>query len=287
MKYQFIEDHRNTYPVQRMCAVLEVSSSGYYAWRDRAPSQRTQENRELAKHMQIIHDKARHTYGSPRIHAKLLKQGFQVSRGRVQRLMKANGIEPRRRKRYKKITTNSKHSYPVAQNLLDQDFTAAAPNLKWVADISYIPTQEGWLYLAAVMDLYSRRIVGWAMDAYLEATFVEDALKMAIHQRRPGSDLLHHSDRGSQYACHDYQDLLKAHGILPSMSRTGNCYDNAVMESFFGSLKTECVHHCNYPTRNHAKRDVFEYIEVFYNRERIHSTLGYLSPHEYEALWSN
>jgi len=287
MKYQFIEDHRNTYPVQRMCAVLEVSSSGYYAWRDRAPSQRTQENRELAKHMQIIHDKARHTYGSPRIHAKLLKQGFQVSRGRVQRLMKANGIEPRRRKRYKKITTNSKHSYPVAQNLLDQDFTAEAPNLKWVADISYIPTQEGWLYLAAVMDLYSRRIVGWAMDANLEATLVEDALKMAIHQRRPGSDLLHHSDRGSQYACNDYQDLLKSHGILPSMSRTGNCYDNAVMESFFGSLKTECVHHCNYPTRNQAKRDIFEYIEVFYNRERIHSTLGYLSPHEYEALWSN
>ena len=287
MKYQFIEDHRNTYPVQRMCAVLEVSSSGYYAWRDRAPSQRTQENRELAKHMQIIHDKARHTYGSPRIHAKLLKQGFQVSRGRVQRLMKANGIEPRRRKRYKKITTNSKHSYPVAQNLLDQDFTAEAPNLKWVADISYIPTQEGWLYLAAVMDLYSRRIVGWAMDAYLEATLVEDALKMAIHQRRPGSDLLHHSDRGSQYACNDYQDLLKSHGILPSMSRTGNCYDNAVMESFFGSLKTECVHHCNYPTRNQAKRDIFEYIEVFYNRERIHSPLGYLSPQDCEDLWSN
>jgi transposase InsO family protein len=287
MKYQFIEDHRSTYPVQRMCAVLEVSTSGYYAWRDRAPSQRTRENGELAKHMQIIHDKARHTYGSPRIHAKLLKQGFQVSRGRVQRLMKANGIQPRRRKRYKKITTNSKHSYPVAQNLLDQDFTAEAPNLKWVADISYIPTQEGWLYLAAVMDLYSRRIVGWAMDAHLEANLVEGALKMAIRQRDPGSDLLHHSDRGSQYACNDYQDLLKAHGMLPSMSRTGNCYDNAVMESFFGTLKTELVHHCSYPTRNQAKHDLFEYIEVFYNRERIHSTLGYLSPHDYEALWSN
>lgn len=287
MKYQFIEDHRSTYPVQRLCAVLEVSSSGYYAWRDRAPSQRTQENRELVKHMQIIHDKARHTYGSPRIHAELLKQGFQVSRGRVHRLMKANGIQPRRRKRYKKITTNAKHSYPVAENLLDQDFTAEAPNLKWVADISYIPTQEGWLYLAAVMDLYSRRIVGWAMDAHLEATLVEDALKMAIHQRDPGSDLLHHSDRGSQYACNDYQDLLKSHGILPSMSRTGNCYDNAVMESFFGTLKSEWVHHCNYPTRSQAKRDIFEYIEVFYNRDRIHSSLGYLSPHEYEALWSN
>jgi putative transposase len=216
MKYQFIEDHRSTYPVQRMCAVLEVSTSGYYAWRDRAPSQRTRENRELVKHMQIIHDKARHTYGSPRIHAKLLKQGFQVSRGRVQRLMKANGIQPRRRKRYKKITTNAKHDYPVAQNLLDQDFTAEAPNLKWVADISYIPTQEGWLYLAAVMDLFSRRIVGWAMDAHLEATLVEDALKMAIRQRRPGSDLLHHSDRGSQYACHDYQDLLRDTACCPA-----------------------------------------------------------------------
>jgi putative transposase len=286
MKYQFIEEHREEFPVRRMCSVLAVSTSGYYAWRDRPASQRELANQVLVAAIEHIHQSSRETYGSPRIHAELLEKGVKCSRGRVERLMKKHDIRPKQRKRYQK-TTDSKHPFPVAANILDQDFDALRPNEKWVADISYIWTQEGWLYLAAVLDLYSRKVIGWAMQDNLEASLVEQAFHMALIRRCPDAGLLHHSDRGSQYASLDYQALLQHHDVVVSMSRTGNCYDNAVMESFFGTLKTELIYHQHYETRTEAIADVFEYIEVWYNRQRRHSTLGYLSPDTFEQVWLN
>lgn len=286
MKYRFIKDHQVEFPVMRMCKVLTVSRSSYYAWRDRPPSQRELANQALVEQIQDIHQNSRETYGSPRIHAELVEKGVKCSRCRVERLMKKHGLSPKQCKRYQK-TTDSKHRYPVAANILGQNFDAQRPNEKWVADISYIWTQEGWLYLAAVLDLYSRKVVGWAMDDNLEASLVEQALHMALIRRCPEAGLLHHSDRGSQYASLTYQALLQTHEVLVSMSRTGNCYDNAVMESFFGTLKTELIYHQLYKTRAEAIADVFEYIEVWYNRQRRHSTLGYLSPDNFELLWLN
>lgn len=266
-----------------MCSVLEVSRSGFYAWVKGAESPREQANRRLTDLIVEIHKKSRGTYGAPRIHAELRARGERCSKNRVARLMKAAGIRAKVRRKFRG-TTDSSHSMPVAPNRLDQHFIAARPDEIWLADITYIPTGEGWLYLASILDLFSRAVVGWSMDSTLKTSLVLAALKMAIGRRMPGPGLIHHSDRGSQYASSDYQKLLNDHGIICSMSRKGNCYDNAVKESFFHTLKTELVHHERFPSRAAARASLFEYMEVFYNRERRHSSLGYLTPEEFEAV---
>jgi len=282
MKYQFIEDHRGEFPVARMRSVLEVSTSGYYAWRTQPQSHRDRENQKLVEQIREIHAESRETYGSPRIHADLADQGIKCNKKRVERLMRIHGIRAKQYKRRRVQTTDSAHDLPVAPNVLNREFEADAPNQKWVTDITYVPTDEGWLYLAVVLDLFSRRIIGWSMASTLCTGLVKNALLMAIAERCPGAGLLHHSDRGAQYASGEYQAVLTHHQMIVSMSRTGNCYDNAPMESFFGTLKRELIHHRHYRTRAEARQDIFEYIEVFYNRKRRHSSLGYLSPVQYE-----
>lgn len=282
MRYEFIRAHRNDYPISRMCAVLAVSPSGYYAWCDRPVSSRAQANEALLTEIRDAHTTSRQTYGSPRVHAELRARGFSASKNRVARLMRVARLQARRKTKRKVVTTDSQHPFPVAPNRLNRDFQAKRPNEKWLTDITYITTAEGWLYLAVVMDLFSRKIVGWAMEATLESSLVEKAFQMAVQNRRAVQGLLHHSDRGSQYAGAPYQTLLAAQHIQVSMSRTGNCYDNAPMESFFGTLKKEHVHFQDYPTRQEAKTDIFAYIEGFYNRTRRHSSLGFLSPEEFE-----
>ena len=282
MKYQFITDHRQEFEITVMCRVLQVSRSGYYAWRQRPVSRREMANQKLTEQIEAIHQQSRQTYGSPRIQAELADQGVKCGQNRVARLMGQAGLRPKQDRQFKVTTTDSAHNYPVAPNLLEQDFQASRPNEKWLADITYIATAEGWLYLAVVMDLYSRRIVGWAMGDTLERWLPLAALQMALDSRQPSPGLLHHSDRGSQYASDDYQAVLTKSQMQVSMSRTGNCYDNAPMESFFGTLKTELVYHCHYATRAEAKTAIFEYTEVFYNRFRRHSALGYQSPVVFE-----
>ena len=284
MRFQFIEDHRAEFAVQVMCDVLAVSRSGYYAWRQRRPGSREMANQDLMVEIRTIYQQSRQTYGSPRIYRELRDNGVKCSENRVARLMRLNDIRAIQSRRFKVVTTDANHSDPIAPNLLDQDFQADAPDRIWLSDITYIPTAVGWLYLAVVLDLYSRRIVGWAMADTLERQLAIDALQMALLTRKPPPGLIHHSDRGSQYASDDYRVLLTKHQILCSMSRTGNCYDNAPVESFFGTLKTEWVHHQHYPSHAQAKSDLFEYIEVFYNRFRRHSALAYLNPVQYEAL---
>lgn len=284
MKFRFIEKHKNKYPVGRICALLGVSRSGYYAWKNRKPSQRDQINQALIDHIRRIHRMSRKAYGSPRVYVQLRKQGYRCNQKTVARLMRQDGIKGQRRYR-KVITTNSNHKFPTASNVLNREFTADGPNQKWVADITYVPTEEGWLYVAGVLDLFSRKIVGWNMSSQIDATLVERALRMALYQRHPGKGLLHHSDRGVQYASHQVRDILAANQIQVSMSGTGNCYDNAVIESFWGTLKNEWVHHQKYKTRSQARTDIFGYIEGFYNTVRLHSTLGYLSPSEFEAKY--
>lgn len=285
MKYRFVADHCHEFPVTRMCRVLAVSTSGYYAWRGRPQSQRAQDNLELLDRIKEVHAASRGTYGSPRVHAELVQgQGIHCNKKRVERLMRIHDIRGRQRRRRRVKTTDSNHSLPVAPNLLDRQFETDAPNRKWVADITYVPTAQGWLYLAVVLDLFSRRVIGWSMADTMCTLLVKDALEMAISFRHPQAGLLHHSDRGSQYASAEYQDVLQTGGIVASMSRAGNCYDNAAMESFFGTLKCELVHDRRYRTRAEARQDIFEYIEVFYNRQRRHSSLGYLSPVSYEEL---
>jgi transposase InsO family protein len=266
-----------------MSSTLEVSRTGFYAWLGRAESRHTLEDRRLTVLIREEHEKSRGTYGAPRIHAALKKRDEVCGLHRVERLMREAGIRSKMRPKYKK-TTDSKHAHPVAPNILDQDFTASAPNRVWVSDITYIWTDEGWLFLASTLDLYSRKVVGWSMSASMLTSLVEGALQMAIDRRSPLAGLLHHSDRGVQYAAHAFQGLLEQHGIVCSMSRKGNCYDNAVKESFFHTLKTELCDHEHYRTRAQARASVFEFIEVFYNRQRLHSTLGYRSPTEFEAL---
>jgi putative transposase len=284
MKFQFIEDYRDEFPVTRMCQVLEISASGYYAWRGRPVSQREQDNQELLDQIKEIHAASRKTYGSPRVHADLVDQGIRCNKKRVERLMRVNDIRGKHRRRRRVKTTDSAHDLPVAPNVLNRQFEADVPNQKWVTDITYIATDEGWLYLTAVLDLFSRRVIGWSMASTLCASLVKNALQMAIADRHPQAGLLHHSDRGSQYCSAEYQSLLDTHQMVVSMSRTGNCYDNAPMESFFGTLKCELVHDRHYRTQAEARQDIFEYIEVFYNRKRRHSSLGYKSPVEYEHL---
>ena len=284
MKFAFVRDHLRRWPLGMMCRVLQVSRSGFYAWRRRKPSRRAQREAELIKKIRKVHEDSRGLYGYPRAHRALLIEGEVVSRNTVARLMRKAKIRARIRRRYVPRTTDSRHERPVADNLLQRDFAAAAPNRKWLADITYVPTGEGWLYLAAVLDVFSRRIVGWSMADHMEVDLVADALNMALVHRRPaGAKLLHHSDRGSQYASDDYQHLLQRHGITVSMSGRGDCYDNAMMESFWATLKCELVHQRQYATREQARQAIFEYIEVFYNRKRLHSSLGYVSPDSFEA----
>lgn len=264
-----------------MCRVLEVSRAGFYLWLKRPASRRSVENDRLLEVIRMIHRESRGVYGSPRVHAQLRGLAGRYGRKRIARLMRAHGIRGKQKRRFR-ATTDSQHAFPTSGNILDRKFDVAVANQAWVADITYIATREGWLYLAAVMDLYSRRIVGWAMDSRICRHLVAKALFMACANRHPAPGLLHHSDRGSQYASDDYQKLLKSRGMVCSMSRRGNCWDNAVMESFFGTLKTELIYHRTYETRSMAQSEIFDYIEVFYNRRRLHSALGYRSPADFE-----
>jgi transposase InsO family protein len=281
VRYQFVDQHRGQYSLERLCEALQVSVSGYYAWQKRPESTRKQENKRIVAEIKEIHRQSRETYGSPRIHVDLQEKGMSCSENRVARLMKSHRIAAKRKRKFV-VTTDSNHALPVAENKLNQQFTASKANEKWVTDITYVWTREGWLYLAVVLDLFSRKVVGWAMDASMERGLVIRALQMALLARKPEKGLLHHSDRGSQYASNDYQKLLSDNGMDCFMSRKGNCYDNACMESFFATLKQELVYHRQYQTRKEAKQDIFEYIQVWYNRKRRHSALGYVSPEQYE-----
>lgn len=281
MSYAFIAEHAQEYPVRRMCDMLNVSTSGYYDWRKRQPSQREQANDQLLKAIRQAHEASRQTYGSPRIRAALQREGIVAGKHRIARLMRENGLVGKVPKRKRPRTTQQARGALVAPNLLAQTFTARRPNQVWLTDITYIDTREGWLYLAAVLDLYARPIVGWAMETHLEATLVEQALRMALGRRLPDPGLIHHSDRGSQFTSHLIQSLLARHHIQVSMSGVGNCYDNAPMESFFGTLKAECAT-VPFATRSDARRTIFEYLEVWYNRQRLHSAIGYLPPAEFE-----
>ena len=278
MRFRIVEDCRDEYPVRILYSALGVSASGYYGWRSRPPSARTTENQRLLGDIRLLHDRHRRRYGVPRMHAALRDEGWTVSRGRVARLMRRHGIRAAKPKAFRVCTTDSNHGLPVAPNLLDRNFSAEMPNRVWLADITYIPTDGGWLYLAVVLDLFSRKAIGWAMRDYLRTELPLAALTMAIQRQKPSPGLVHHSDRGSQYASLDYRKALKSHKITASMSRKANCWDNAPMESFFGSLKTELVHGQRYRTRDEAKRDRFAYIEGYYNRLRLHSALGYITP---------
>lgn len=264
-----------------LCRVLGVSRSGFYAWKKRPPSAAEQRRGELTHEVRRIHAEVRQRYGSPRMHAELVARGRPCGVNFVAKLMRAAGITAKAKRRFVK-TTDSNHPLPVADNVLDRRFEVPEPNAVWLADITYIPTREGWVYLAAVEDVFSRRVVGWSLSASMTSRLVVDALEMALGRRRPGEGLLAHSDRGSQYASEHYQRVLAGEGIACSMSGKGDCWDNAPMESFFASLKKELVHREDYATREHARASVFEYIEVFYNRVRRHSSLGFVSPAEYE-----
>ena len=283
MRFQFIDDHRDEFPVTRTCQMLDVSRSGYYAWRDRPPSAREMANRQLYKKIEAVYNESHGTYGSPRIYRELKAQ-VACSENRIARLMRLRGLRAKQSRCFKTTTKRNK-AHPVAPNLLKRDFVADRPNQKWLSDITYIPTQEGWLYLAAILDLYTRGIVGWAMSDRMTSDLTISALEMALRQRQPEAGLIHHSDQGSQYTDQVYQAMLKDHGIRASMNGVGTWYDNAPMESFFGTLKSEWVYHHLYHTRDEAKADVFFYIESFYNRRRRHSALDYLSPRDYEQLF--
>ena len=265
-----------------MCPLLKVSKSGYYAWRTRPESKRTQVDRGLMPKIRRVHEASYGTYGSPRVCAELKDQGIEVGQRKVARLMRSARLKGCPKRRFQ-VTTQRDPLHPVAKNLLKQKFTAQAPNQLWVSDITYISTSKGWLYLAVVIDLYSRRVVGWSMNKWMSRGIVIKALKMAVNARRPAPGLIHHSDRGAQYTSDDFRNELLKHGIECSMSSTGNCYDNAVAESFFGILKRERVNRVRYRTREEARADLFKYIEVFYNRKRRHGYCGNMSPVDYEA----
>ncbi len=276
-----MDEQRSSYPIRRLCHSLGVSASGYYAWRRRPASRRELANQTLVVQIRAIHAEMHETYGSPRMQAELKARGHGCNRKRVARLMRLYQIRARHKRKYR-ITTKRDSKLPVAPNVLAQDFHAAAPNQKWLTDVTAVPTAEGWLYLAAVLDLYSRRIVGWAMAPQQDTDLVIDALQMALGRRKPGVGTLHHSDRGSQYASANYQSVLASEQFNVSMSGTGNCYDNAPMESFFGTLKTELIAQRYYLTREEARQDIVSYIEGFYNAKRRHSALNYHSPLEFE-----
>ena len=279
MRYGCIHRRRNRYPIRLMCRLLRVSASGYYAWRVRPESGRARHDRELVRWIRLLHSKSDGTYGSPRIHAELKAEGFSCGRAKVARLMHITGLKGCPKRRFRVM---AKSGMARARNVLDQNFSADAANRCWASDITFIWTGQGWLYLAVVMDLYSRRIIGWSMSRRNNRHLVTNALTMALGQRRPQGKLIHHSDRGVQYLSDDFQDLLQANGIVCSMSGRGSCYDNAVVESFFASLKRERVRRRKYRTREEARADVFDYIERFYNRQRRHGYVGNISPVEFE-----
>jgi len=279
MRYRCIHRRRTQYPIRLMCRVLQVSPSGYYAWRSRPESQHDRDDRELTKVIRRLHAQSDGTYGSPRLSVELRSEGFRCGRARVARLMRLAGLKGCPKRRFR--VTGKSGTAPAA-NLLAQDFSAAQSNQRWAADITFVWTGQGWLYLAVVMDLYSRRIVGWSMSRRINRHLALNALNMALGYRQPGCGLIHHSDRGAQYLSDDYQALLKQHGIICSVSGTGSCYDNAVVESFFASLKRERIKRRKYRTRDDARADIFDYIERFYNRERRHGYLGHTSPVNYE-----
>lgn len=282
MRYAWIEDHRTSWPIAVQCDVLEASRSGYYAWRKRPPSATAERRERLTDEIRTAYAVGRGAYGAPRVHRELQARGTQCDRKTVARLMKQAGIRAKTVKKFRVTTTDSNHRHPVAENVVNRDFAPSVPNRTWVADVTYVWTEEGWLYLAAVEDLYSRKIVGWSMSDRNDSRLVVDALEMAIERQLPGDGLVAHSDRGVQYASEHYQERLSRHGITCSMSRKGNCWDNAPMESFFATLKKELVHLENYETRDAARQSIFEYVEVFYNRVRRHSALNYLSPVDFE-----
>ena len=288
MKFRVVEDCRNAWPVQALCRMLGVSTAGYYAWRSRPESKRAVESRALLAGIRQAHADSGGRYGSPRVHAALRAHGRKAGRGRVERLMRRHGVRGLIAKRRSVQTTDSRHPFPVAPNLLDRKFsTTSKPNEVWLADLTYIATGEGWLYMAAIMDLHTRKIIGWSMRDHLGAELATSALLMATQRQQPQAGLVHHSDRGIQHACGDYQAALSQAGITASMSRRANPLDNAPMESFFHTLKTELVHHRTYATRDGAKRDLFAYVEGFYNHQRLHSTLDYRTPDQAERQAAN
>lgn len=285
--YEFINQQRHLHSVQALCRVLGISRSSYYGWRNRPSSPRAQANQHLLRQIRDIFATSRQTYGAPRIHAELRAQGIICNHKRVERLMRDNGIHVTLRRR-RKITTRSSPNHTPAPNRLQRDFAIGTPNRKWASDFTYIPTQQGWLYLAIVLDIGSRRIVGWAMDKTMNQDLTCHALQMALQQRQPqGLHLIHHSDQGAQYTASSYLKLLRQHQITISMSRRGDCYDNAIVESCFATLKTELIHRCSFLTRQQACAEIFDYIEIFYNRQRRHSALHYLSPVDYEASFAD
>lgn len=291
MRYAFIQQHAANLPVRTMCRLLEVQPSGYYAWTQRQqqqPCRREAQKLQLIESIRLVHQRSGGRYGSPRVHQALKKQGVICSRKRVEQLMRQAQIRSTRHRRFRVKTTDPNHEHPLAANLLDRQFEQATINQAWVSDITYVATDQGWLYVASVMDLCSRRIIGWSTAEHLRAELAEAALSMAIRQRCPAAGLLHHSDRGVQYACGDYQAILERHGITCSMSRSGNCYDNAAMESFFSSFKRELIYQRQSPYATHAeaRSEIFEYIECWYNRHRLHSSLGYMSPVQFDVSFN-
>jgi putative transposase len=281
VRFAFIAAEKAHFPVTKLCRLLEVSRSGYYAWRQRKPSQRARRDRQLSAKVRVVHATNGGCYGSPRVYRELKAEGEQVSRKRVARLMRDQGLVGRQRRRFRK-TTDSNHQELIAPNLVNRRFEAEGPNQLWAADITYVRTWEGWLYLAVVLDLYSRRVVGWATADHLRTELALEALRKAWLIRRPPKGLVHHSDRGVQYASNDYRSELERNGAVSSMSRRGDCWDNAVVESFFSTLKQELVYRRPWPTLASARRGIGDYIDGFYNVRRLHSTLGYLSPLDYE-----
>jgi putative transposase len=287
VKYAWIDSHSAVFALTEMCAALDVSVSGYRAWkRGGAPDRKRLTDAQMLVLIRALHAELKGAYGSPRMVRELRRRGYCAGKERVERLMRENGIRARHKRRYK-VTTDSKHGLPVAPNLLDRNFTPAAPNLAWTSDITYLWTDEGWLYLAIVLDLFNREVIGWSLKARMTADLATDALTMAWFRRKPDAGVLHHSDRGSQYASQAFQDKLREFGMTCSMSRKGNCWDNAPTESWFNSFKNERVHGVRYATHAEMKAASFEYIEVFYNRKRQHSTLGYRSPIQYLDDWSD
>lgn len=279
-----MEKIRPDYAVGRICRIIEISRGGYYRWIQGKWTKRKAEDKKLIEEIMEVHNQSRQVYGAPRIEKQLRKKGIRTSKKRVARLMRDNGIKARSKKKFK-ATTNSNHNLPVAENKLNQNFTANKPDQVWTSDITYIWTSEGWLYLAVVLDLYTRQIVGWNVNNSLSKELVYEAIRRPVARRKPSEDLIFHSDRGVQYASREVRMLLKNHGIIQSMSNKGNCYDNAITETFFHTLKTELIYHTNYKTRKEAELSLFDYIELFYNRQRLHSSINYMSPVDYEKLF--